>query len=191
MQTLQTINVQKASHVCGTPITLRHHGRAVIPHAPYREHNKLSVPGSTSVANVTVNFLTLNQRVRRSMYETSGMRDMGCVAKLLGCGDKRPWLPQLELFGCSLVGSWGVCPSPSACRFTLSGMGERQRRSPIRWSSQMLSLKKSIPGSRISVSVSAEGEAAGVVVSALRCERRNMFDLPTMQGAMATVEMAV
>lgn len=48
-----------------------------------------------------------------------------------------------------------------------------------------------MPGSLISRSVSADGDAEGVVVRALRCERRNMLDLPTMQGAMATVEMAV
>ena len=31
----------------------------------------------------------------------------------------------------------------------------------------------------------------GGCVSASRCERRNMFDLPTVHGATATVEMAV
>lgn len=72
-----------------------------------------------------------------------------------------------------------------------SGTDERHKRSPMRWSSQMLSLKKSIPGLRISCMVSADGDAAGVVVRALRCERRNMFDLPTIHGAMATVEIAV
>ncbi len=104
-----------------------------------------------------------------------------------------PWFPQLglEMRDRIPVASVRVCPSFSAWAFAASGMGERQRRSPIRWSSQILSLKKSMPGSRILVSVLAEGEAEGVVVRALRWERRNMFDLPTMQGAMATVEMAV
>ena len=59
-------------------------------------------------------------------------------------------------------------PSLSAVRCTDSGMGERQRRSPIKWSSQMLSLKKSIPGSRNSAGESAEGEASGVVVRAFK-----------------------
>ena len=41
-----------------------------------------------------------------------------------------------------------------------------------------------------------EGFGSGLIgedeeVRAFRCERRNMFDLPTMQGAMATVLMAV
>lgn len=72
-------------------------------------------------------------------------------------------------------------PSNAALERTDCGTGERQRRSPMRWSSQILSEKESIPGERKGV----------LVVSALRCERRNMFDLPTMQGAMATAEMAV
>ena len=62
-------------------------------------------------------------------------------------------------------------------------MGERQRRSPIRWSSQMLVLKKSMPGEWL-------GESE-MDVRASRWECRNMLDLPTIQGAMATVEMAV
>lgn len=122
------------------------------------------------------------------------MRDMGCVARLLGCGGRRAWLPQLEwlLAWKDAFGSWGGSwPSSSACRLVRSGTGERQRRSPIRWSSQMLSLKKSMPGARSLEVEVLEGEAEGVVVRALRCERRNMLDLPTMQGAMATVEMAV
>ena len=54
------------------------------PHAPYAEQRRLSVPGSTRVAAVTVNFRTRSQRVRRSMYDDKGMRDVGCVARLLG-----------------------------------------------------------------------------------------------------------
>lgn len=34
-------------------------------------------------------------------------------------------------------------------------------------------------------------EGEGGEVRAFRCERRNMLDLPMMQGAMATVLMAV
>jgi hypothetical protein len=45
----------------------------------------------------------------------------------------------------------------------------------------MFSEKKSIPG----------GRDDKPEVRALRWERRNILDLPIMQGAMATVEMAV
>ena len=74
-----------------------------------------------------------------------------------------------------------VLPSLSAERAIDSGTGDRQSRSPIRWSSQILSEKGSIPGERKGLSA----------VKALRCERRNMFDFPTMHGATATAEMAV
>ncbi len=71
-------------------------------------------------------------------------------------------------------GSW---PSAKAVVETEGGSREYQSISPIRWSSQMLEEKWSIPG--------LEG------VRALRWERRNMLLLPTMQGAMATVLIAV
>ena len=74
-------------------------------------------------------------------------------------------------------------PSCFAISTTEPGTGDRQRRSPIRWSSQILSEKKSIPGARF------RGGSKGV--KAFRWERRNMFDFPTVHGAMATAEMAV
>lgn len=42
-------------------------GSEVMAYAPYNEQRIDSVPGSTKVAAVTVNFLTLSQRNRRSM----------------------------------------------------------------------------------------------------------------------------
>ena len=44
-----------------------------------------------------------------------------------------------------------------------------------------------MPGGGFGSELVEEGEE----VRALRCERRNMLDLPTMHGAMATVLMAV
>ena len=48
-----------------------------------------------------------------------------------------------EVGGVILSGGW---PSLLALSCTEGGTGERQRRSPMRWSSQMLVLKKSMPG---------------------------------------------
>ena len=72
-------------------------------------------------------------------------------------------------------------PSFSAESITEAGTKERHRRSPIKWSSQMLSEKESIPGEREEI----------LTVRASRCERRNMLDFPTIQGATATAEIAV
>ena len=67
------------------------------------------------------------------------------------------------------------------------GCGFFHSMSPMRWSSQMLSEKKSIPGPwRVPVPAAVADD-----VSAARCERRNMLLFPTMQGATSTVLMAV
>ena len=97
------------------------------------------------------------------------------------------WLPHVVMGADSvmplvgLVGEDHSFPSSEAEKRIEGGRGDLQRRSPIRWSSQMLLEKKSIPGLRV----------GWEFVRAFRCERRNMLDLPTTQGAMATMVMAV
>ena len=83
-----------------------------------------------------------------------------------------------------LVGLLVGRPSFAAFACTALGTGVFHSRSPIRWSSQMLSEKKSMPGLRPVF-------APLGCVRASRWERRNMFDFPTVQGAIATVDMAV
>ena len=64
-----------------------------------------------------------------------------------GWGGRKPWLRQVSREGSSAFCDvrLGSLPSSSASFWTEGGTGERQRRSPIKWSSQMLSLKKSMP----------------------------------------------
>ena len=139
-----------------------------------------SVPGSTSVARGTVNFLTRSQRVRRAIYVERDMSAMGWMAR--ECG-RRAWFPHfLPLSLVSVGAESSGWPSLAAIASTDVGTGCFHSKSPIRWSSQILELKKSMPGGCL---------ARGVLVKALRCERRNMFDLPTIHGATATAEIAV
>lgn len=63
------------------------------------------------------------------------MRDMGCVARLLGCGARRPWFAQVEGardLPLMFLSSSGTRPSCSALLITFSGKGDRHSKSPIR-----------------------------------------------------------
>ena len=99
---------------------------------------------------------------------------------------RRAWWDQGFVDGGVDKGGSGCSrPSVEAGFWTEQGTGVFHSRSPIRWSSQMLSEKKSMPAALRLV------DPGFGWVRASRWERRNMLDLPTVQGAMATVEMAV
>ncbi len=78
--------------------------------------------------------------MRRERYEVRDMFATGWMARLWG---RRAWLRHWAGVCAALYDDVAAAPAPSFStrRFTEVGTARRQRRSPIRWSSQMLSLK--------------------------------------------------